>query len=82
MSGNISAVEQRVVLKTREMQLLEAAHGRPIQELLRSLYEDDGLTVEAIAERLQLTKGTVSRWMERFGIRARRPGTAHREAVA
>lgn len=55
------------------MQLLEAEHGRPIDELLRSLYVDDELGVEDIADRLHLTKGTVSRWMARFGIPARRP---------
>lgn len=55
------------------MQLLEAEHGRPIDELLRSLYVDDELGVEEIAGRLHLTKGTVSRWMARFGIQSRRP---------
>jgi transposase len=65
-------MEQLVVLRTREMQLLEAEHGRPMDELLRSLYVDEGLGVEEIANRLRLTKGTVSRWMARFGIPARR----------
>lgn len=50
------------------MQILEAEHGRPIDELLRVLYEDEGLTLEEIAVRLSLTKGTVSRWMAHFRI--------------
>lgn len=66
-------MQQQVVLRTREMQLIEAEYDRPIEELLRSLYVDDGLLVDEIAEKLHLTKGTVSRWMARFGIAARRP---------
>lgn len=63
------------------MQLLEARFGKPIDELLRSLYVDEGLTVEEVGQRLDLTKGTVSRWMERFGITSRRPGTRKAAAV-
>lgn len=55
------------------MQLLEAEHGRPMDELLRSLYVDEGLNVDQVAARLRVTKGTVSRWMDRFDIPARRP---------
>ena len=55
------------------MQLIEAEHGLPIEQLLRALYVDEELGVEQIADRLRLTKGTVSRWMARFGIPARRP---------
>lgn len=55
------------------MQLIEAEKGRPIDALLRSMYVDDELDIQQIADELGLTKGTVSRWMARFGIRARRP---------
>ena len=55
------------------MQLIEAEHGQSIEALLRSLYVDQELGVEDIATKLGLTKGTVSRWMARFGILARRP---------
>lgn len=73
MSSNLAGVEQQVVLRTREMQLIEAEHGQPIDALLRDLYVEQGLGVQDIAERLHLTKGTVSRWMDRLGIPARRP---------
>ncbi len=62
------------------MQFLEAEHGRPIDELLRSLYIDQELAVEDIADRLKLTKGTVSRWLAHFGIPTRRR-TPRRAAV-
>jgi DNA-binding MarR family transcriptional regulator len=55
------------------MQLIEAEHGRPIDSLLRDLYVEQGLGVQDIADRLHLTKGTVSRWMDRFDIPSRRP---------
>jgi DNA-binding transcriptional regulator LsrR (DeoR family) len=55
------------------MQLLEAEHGKAIDVLLRELYLDDGLGVQDIADRLHLTKGTVSRWLDRFSIPTRRP---------
>ena len=55
------------------MQLIEAEHGKPIDELLRSLYIDEGLDFDEVGARLGgLSKGTVSRWMARFGIPARR----------
>lgn len=58
------------------MQLVEAREGEAIDDLLRRLYHVDGLTVEEIADRLSLTKGTVSRWMDRWGIPARRSKVA------
>lgn len=59
------------------MQFLEAELGRPIDELLREMYEERGLRVEDIATELNLTKGTVSRWLAHFGISTRR-----RKAIA
>lgn len=56
------------------MQSLEARHGKPIEEILRGLYIDDGLSVAKVGEELGITQGTVSRWLARAGITARRPG--------
>lgn len=58
----------RPVLKTRAMQVVEIAHGEPIDSLLRRLYLTDCLTQAEIAERLGLNQGTVSRWMREVGI--------------
>jgi DNA-binding MarR family transcriptional regulator len=54
------------------MQLLEAQYGKPMDAILRQLYEEQELGVEDIAVELNLTKGTVSRWLARFGIQTRR----------
>ena len=66
----------RTLIRTREMQVLEAAHGQPIDAILRDLYVRQGLTVDAVGDALGVTKGTISRWLERCGIPARRQGRA------
>jgi excisionase family DNA binding protein len=66
----------RTLIRTREMQVLEAAHGKPINELLTELYVAKGLTVDEVGSALGVTKGTISRWLERCGIPARRQGRA------
>lgn len=75
-------MEQQVVFRTREMQAIEAREGRPMDEILRDLYVTQGLTLEAVGDRLGITKGAASRWLERFGIRARRPGPERAEVAS
>lgn len=58
------------------MQRIEARLGRPMDAILRDLYLDQGMTLAAVGAELGVTKGAVSRWLERFGIEARRPGAA------
>lgn len=70
---------QQVVYRTREMQRIEAVEGRPMDAILRDLYVDQELTVAEVAARLGLTKGAISRWLERFGIERR--ATSWRKAV-
>lgn len=67
---------QQVVYRTRQMQDIEARLGRPMGDILRELYVERGLTVESVGAELGITKGAVSRWLERFDIPARRPGQA------
>lgn len=67
-------VEHQVVIRSREMQLIEARRGASMDEILRDLYLDRGLTLEQVGAELGISKGAVSRWLERFRISARRPG--------
>ena len=61
-----------VVLKSNAQQLLESDLGRPLQDVLREMYERDGMTHAEIAERLGgLDQSTVTRWMRQFGIPVR-----------
>lgn len=56
------------------MQRLEARLGRPMGEILQDLYIEKGMTLEQVGAELGITKGAASRWLERFGIAARRSG--------
>lgn len=67
-------MQQDIVFRTREMQTIEAARGKPMDQLLRELYVDQGLTTRAIGEELGQNESTISRWLDRFGIRTRKPG--------
>ena len=68
-------MKQQVVYRTREMQRLEAVHGQPMGDLLQRLYVDEALTVDQVGQRLGVSKGAISRWLERFGIEARGHGS-------
>lgn len=57
------------------MQRLESIHGEAMGDLLRRLYVAEGLTVDEVGQQLGITKGAASRWLERFGIETRRPGS-------
>lgn len=56
------------------MQEIEAREGRPIDEIVRDLYEHQGLTLEQAAGKLGITKSALSRWLPQLGIQARRTG--------
>lgn len=74
-------MQRTIVVKTRGMQLVEAREGRDIEELLRDLYERQGLTQEQIAQRLGVRRATVVDWMAALGIAARYLGS-RKAAVA
>jgi transposase len=68
-------------VKSAGMQLVEQRFDRPIDDLLRELYDDEGLTQDQIADRIGVDVTTVRRWMERFGIRTRWMGPRSRKAT-
>lgn len=69
--GTIAPVNATPILRTRQMQLVERAHGEPIEELLDRLYTVEGLTQAAIADALGVGLRTVVRWMAEAGIPTR-----------
>jgi DNA-binding XRE family transcriptional regulator len=59
-------------IKSRREQMVSARNGgRDVPELIRELYERDGLSQEEVAERIGVHRATVVRWMEEFGIPTR-----------
>jgi DNA-binding NarL/FixJ family response regulator len=68
-------VQQKSVLLTRAMQVIEQQLGEPLEGFLRRRYEVEGRTTVEIAEELDVNSGTVSRWMAHFGIPARLTGS-------
>ena len=59
-------------VKSRQEQLVSARNGgREVSDLLRDLYEVQGLSQEEVALRLGVHRVTVVRWMAEFGIQTR-----------
>jgi hypothetical protein len=69
-------VTEQVRYRSREMQRIEAREGRPIDEILRDLYVEQGLLLAQVGEKLGVTESTASRWLAYFGIETRRAGAA------
>lgn len=63
------------------MQELEAREGRLVEDIIRELYDEQGLTLEQAATRLGITKSALSRWMLQLGLPARRAGPRRRVVV-
>ena len=74
-------VSEQVRYRTREMQRIEAREGRPLDELLRDLYVNEGLMLAEIGARWGVGESAVSKWLAWAGIEARKGGP-RREAVA
>ncbi|MEO7332812.1 MAG: sigma factor-like helix-turn-helix DNA-binding protein [Gemmatimonadales bacterium] len=73
-------MQQQVLIKTRQMQVVEHRLGKAIEVYIRERYEA-GATQAEIAEELGLTFSTVSRWMAQLGIVARLTGTRAKVAI-
>ena len=56
------------------MRLVEERHGKPIEQLIRELYIDGGLTLADTGASLGVDGSAVSRWMAQLGIPARPRG--------
>lgn len=63
------------------MQIIEHRLGRPLDEVLRELYVEKGMTVKQVAAELGVSIASVSTWMARFGIEARYVGAQPTEAA-
>jgi hypothetical protein len=67
---------------TAKMRRVEQATGQPIRVYLMDAYLVRGQSTTEIAADTDTDKGTISRWLARFGIPARPVGTHQRKARA
>jgi transposase len=58
--------------KTNYMKLVEKAFGKPVEELLRELYLDKGMTLAEIANEIFVSEITVLLWMRKFDVPTRK----------
>lgn len=72
-------MDATVVIKSPAMQQLEARLGQPLESFIRERY-NAGADQRTIAAELGVDPGTVSKWMSRLGIQARRMGPRRRVA--
>lgn len=56
---------------SKAMKALQAARKRPIDEILRALYYEEGLTLVEMESRLGVPAKTLHGWMVRLGINQR-----------
>lgn len=54
--------------RTHAQELVELRTGRPLADVLRDMYVEQGLSQERVAVALGVTRLTIARWLEEFGI--------------
>lgn len=54
--------------RTHAQALVTLRTGRPVEDVLRELYVDRGLSQADIAEELGISRMTVAMWLREFGI--------------
>lgn len=60
-----------ITVKSREEQVVEARFDATVEDLLRILYVEDGLSQQEVADKLGVHRSTVIRWMRQHGIATR-----------
>ena len=57
--------------RSKRIRTIEKRLGEPMQDILKRLYWNEGLTQAEVAKRLRVPAGTIGGWMIRFGINQR-----------
>ncbi len=70
---------ERRMNKTKLMRKVEEKYDKPLEKLLADMYNEKGLP--AMAEELQISKGTLWYWLLKFGINVRRVALAQGEEL-
>jgi plasmid maintenance system antidote protein VapI len=61
-------MSRKVQNRSHAQELVTLRTGRPVGELLRELYVEKGLTQQAIADELGVTRVTVAMWLREFRV--------------
>jgi transposase len=70
-------------IRSKRVQAIEKRFGQPLEEILRKLYYEEGLTQAEVAKRLRVPPGSIGGWLIRFGINQRAlAGQAARELAS
>jgi transposase len=75
-------MRQEIANPTKGMVALEQRLGRPVEEIVRERYVEQGQSMAEVALFLGIDISTLSRWMVRFGIPARIFASERPERVA
>lgn len=70
------------MIKSRRMQLLEQAHGHPIDWVLWDFYVRQHLSLRKMARLFQVNPSTVYRWLQQCEIAVRPRSTSRSVPVA
>ena len=65
------ATEVARSIRSKRVQAIEKRFGLPLEEILRKLYYEEGLTQAEVAKRLRVPAGSIGGWLIRFGINQR-----------
>jgi DNA-binding transcriptional regulator LsrR (DeoR family) len=65
------ATEVARSIRSKKVRAIEKRHGKPLEQILRELYYDEGLTQAEVGKRLRVPAGSVGGWLIRFGINQR-----------
>ncbi len=61
----------RTAGRSKHIRRIEARFAEPLEQVLRRLYYEEGLTLTEMGRRLRVSAGTLSGWMVRLGINQR-----------
>jgi len=65
-------MERSTQTKSHAQQLVESREGAELPDLLRELFVTRRMSKVAIAERLGVSRATVQRWIDDFGVDPRK----------
>lgn len=70
-----------MVRKSERIKQIEEKYKRPIEKLLRDMYNEEGKTLPAMALELGVSRSTVYYWLLRYGFKLERRALTQDETL-